>query len=49
MALRLVLVLVAVMLTMGSRETHVANKCLSKPEILDVAQMASVMGIGAAL
>lgn len=33
----------------GCREAVAANQCLSKSEILDVAQMASVMAIGAAL
>lgn len=32
-----------------AQDAPAANQCLSKPEMLDVARMASVMGIGAAL
>lgn len=50
-ASNLTLSLLAMMcvLAPGAREAAAANQCLSKAEILDVAQMASVMAIGAAL
>lgn len=43
------LALAAAVMAFAAHGASAANQCLSKPEMMDVARMASVMGIGAAL
>jgi len=47
--LTLALAVIACTVASGARQAAAASQCLSQAEILDVAQMASVMAIGAAL